>query len=111
MYLSVSDDGLHFKDLNCNQPILRSKIGDQGVCDMYLVKGHNNQGYYLIGTDLSIFHRGGWVNAQATTKGSKSLIIWKSKDLVNWSKPWLAKVIPDNVGMAWAPEAIWDEEN
>lgn len=58
-----------------------------------------------------IYHRGRWANSNATTDGSKSLIIWKSEDLVNWSVPWLTRVIPDNVGMAWAPEAIWDAKN
>lgn len=58
-----------------------------------------------------IYHRGGWTNSNATTDGSKSLIIWKSEDLVNWSVPWLTRVIPDDVGMAWAPEAIWDVKN
>lgn len=110
VYLSVSKDGLHFQDLNDEQPILKTEIGDQGVRDLYLVKRYDHSGYYLIGTDLSIYHRGGWAHAKATTDGSKSLIVWKSKDLIEWSKPWLTQVIPDNAGMAWAPEAIYDKE-
>lgn len=110
VYLAVSNDGLHFKDLNNCQPILKSNIGEKGVRDMYLVKKHNEQGYYLIATDLSIYYRGGWAHAHATDDGSKSLIIWETKDLINWSKPWLAKVVPDNVGMAWAPEAVFDKD-
>lgn len=111
VYLAVSKDGLHFKDLNNCQSILRSNIGDKGVRDMFLVKRHDGQGYYLIATDLSIYHRGGWSNAQATTTGSKSLLVWQTPDLINWSKPSLVKVVPDNVGMVWAPEAIWDQKS
>ncbi len=37
-------------------------------------------------------------------------MIWDSEDLVNWSKPRLVKVAPDDAGCAWAPEAIYDED-
>lgn len=43
-----------------------------------------------------------------TTKGSKSIVVWESTNLRNWSGPRLAKVSPDNAGMTWAPDAIWD---
>lgn len=42
------------------------------------------------------------------TKGSKSIVVWESTNLKNWSGPRLAKVSPDNAGMTWAPDAIWD---
>lgn len=109
VYLAVSKDGLHFKDLNNKQPILRSDIGEKGVRDMYLVKKHDHTGYYLIATDLSIYHRGGWSN-QPTLNGSKSLLVWETPDLINWSKANLVKIVPDNVGMVWAPEAVWDKQ-
>ena len=37
-------------------------------------------------------------------------MLWESDDLVNWGEPRLIKVAPDNAGMAWAPEIIYDDE-
>ncbi len=42
--------------------------------------------------------------------GSRSLYVWESDDLVNWSSDWLAEVVGETAGMAWAPEAIWDAD-
>ncbi|HIY19654.1 MAG TPA: family 43 glycosylhydrolase [Candidatus Blautia avistercoris] len=111
IYFAGSEDGNHWKDLNDRQPVLTSEIGDKGVRDPFLVRSAEGDKFYLIATDLSIYHRGGWGNAQATTTGSTDLVVWESTDLVNWSEPWLADVasrIP-GAGCAWAPEAFYDE--
>lgn len=46
--------------------------------------------------------------------GSKSLMIWESDDLVNWSKQRMVQIADlddtTNTGCAWAPEAIYDKE-
>ena len=42
--------------------------------------------------------------------GSKYIEIWKSDDLVNWSKQSHVKVSSDYAGNTWAPEAYYDEE-
>ncbi|MEK8227297.1 glycoside hydrolase family 43 protein [Oerskovia sp. M15] len=36
--------------------------------------------------------------------------MWDSPDLVSWSSPRYVVVAPPNAGMAWAPEAVCDEE-
>lgn len=111
IYFAASKDGSHWRDLNNRKPVLTSDIGDKGVRDPYLIRSAEGDKFYLIATDLSIKNRGGWGNAQATTKGSTKLVIWESTDLVNWSEPRLADVaskIPGG-GCAWAPEAIYDE--
>ncbi|OMF38848.1 hypothetical protein BK133_01215 [Paenibacillus sp. FSL H8-0548] len=107
VYFASSLDGLHWKDLNDGSPVLTSNIGEQGVRDMYLLRTPEGDRFYLLATDLSIYHRGGWSGTQ--TNGSKSLIIWESTDLVNWTEPRSVEVAPSNAGMAWAPEAIYDE--
>ncbi|GMK40385.1 hypothetical protein PCCS19_34410 [Paenibacillus sp. CCS19] len=61
-------------------------------------------------TDLCIHRRGGWGNAEATTTGSRSLIIWESSNLIEWSEPRIVEVAPAEAGCAWAPEAIYDDE-
>jgi hypothetical protein len=78
------------------------------VRDPYILRAHDNSGFYLIATDLSIHLNGDWKRAQ--TAASKSLVIWQSPDLVQWSQPRLVKVAPDNAGCAWAPEAVYDSE-
>ncbi len=111
IYFATSENGSQWLDMTANgSPALASTVGEEGVRDPFLLRSHNGDKFWLIATDLSIFHRGGWGNAQATTTGSKSLVIWESTDLVNWGEPRLADVasrIP-GAGMAWAPEAYYD---
>lgn len=115
IYFALSQDGLKFKDMNQGKPILVSTVGEKGVRDPYLYRSHEGDQFFLVATDLSIFHRGGWISneqgyADASTTGSSYLVLWKSLDLVNWSEPSLIKVAPENAGMAWAPEMIYHEE-
>lgn len=113
IYFSLSKDGSKWQDLTDNgSPVLTSDLGDKGVRDPYLVRSPKGDKFYLIATDLSIYHRGGWGKAQATTKGSTKLIIWESDNLVDWSEPRSVDVagkIP-GAGCAWAPEAFYDED-
>ncbi|UOQ50436.1 glycoside hydrolase family 43 protein [Gracilibacillus caseinilyticus] len=110
IYFALSKDGLHWQDLNNKQPILYSTVGERGVRDPYLIRSNDGKTFYLLATDLSIYHRGGWKNAQATITGSHSLVIWESPDLVNWSEPRMVEVAPKEAGCAWAPEAFFDEQ-
>lgn len=38
IYFSVSEDGLHWQDLNGGQPVLRSPLGELGVRDPFMVR-------------------------------------------------------------------------
>lgn len=107
VYFSVSEDGLHFRDLNGGKPVLRSNIGDKGVRDPFLVRHPHTGHYYLIATDLSIYHRQSWESAQF--EGSRDLTVWESDDLVIWQGPRAVTVGIPEAGCVWAPEAIWDE--
>lgn len=115
IYFAISKDGLNFKDMNNAKPVLTSSIGEKGVRDPYLYRSHEGDRFFLVATDLSIYNRGGWIkNGQgyydASTTGSSFLVLWESLDLVNWSEPKLVKVAPENAGMAWAPEMIYNDE-
>jgi hypothetical protein len=113
MYFSTSEDGAQWHDLRkAGDPVLSWEEGDKGVRDPYLVRSGDGKKTYLIATDLSIYHRGGWGKANATTTGSKDLVVWESDDLVNWSKPRAVDVASKikEAGMAWAPEAFWDPD-
>lgn len=115
IYFAVSDDGLNFKDMNDSKPILISNVGEKGVRDPYIYRSAEGDRFFLIATDLSIYNRGGWFKNEqgyydASTTGSPYLVLWESLDLVNWGEPKLLKVAPENAGMAWAPEMIFNDE-
>ena len=109
IYFATSSDGLHWKDLNNSQPVLRSDLGEKGVRDPSIIRSADGKKFYILATDLRIYSGKGW--DAAMHKGSTSLIIFESADLVHWSKPRIVDVagsIP-GAGCAWAPEAIYDE--
>ncbi|WP_226527173.1 glycoside hydrolase family 43 protein [Metabacillus niabensis] len=108
IYFACSTDGLNWSDLNSGKPILLSDIGEKGVRDPFILRSAEGDKFFIIATDLRIANGRGWDAAQ--TAGSKSIIVWESNDLVNWSDPWMIEVAPQNAGDAWAPEAIYDEK-
>ncbi|GLX66152.1 glycoside hydrolase family 43 protein [Paenibacillus glycanilyticus] len=107
VYFSVSRDGLHYTDLNGGQPVLVSGIGEQGVRDPFIIRCPIEQKFYIIATDLRIASGKGWDVAQH--RGSRSIIVWESSDLVNWSKERSVEIDLPEAGCVWAPESIFDE--
>ncbi len=108
IYFSVSGDGFHWKDLNNGKPILRSEIGEKGARDPFILRSHDGKKFYIIATDLRIATGKGWQSAQF--EGSRSLLVWESEDLVNWSDVSLNEVGIEDAGCVWAPEAVYDDE-
>lgn len=117
-YFSISEDGLNWQNLNENQPVLPSNIGESGLRDHYIARSPEGDKFYMIATDLSIAtnkagdnHNEGAVDWWgAGGSGSHSIVVWESDDLVNWSEPWLSEIAPENAGCTWAPEFIYDEK-
>ena len=107
IYFVVSHDGRQWNELNAAKPVLVSGLGERGVRDPYLIRGHDGKTFYLIATDLSAHDHPDW--NRNTHAGSKSLVIWDSTNLVDWSEPRLVQVAPDDAGCTWAPEAVYDE--
>ncbi len=108
VYFSVSEDGLNWQDLNGGKPVLTSPLGDCGVRDPFIVRHPETGVYYLMATDLCIYTRKDWGEAQRV--GSRDLIVWESTDLCHWSEPRAITVGVEGAGCVWAPEAIFDEE-
>jgi hypothetical protein len=111
IYFATSTDGLHWTDVNNSQPVLISNVGEMGVRDPALIRSADGTRFWIIATDLRMASGISWDTAMH--RGSTSLVIWESSDLVNWSQPRLVNVagsIP-SAGCAWAPEAIYDEAN
>ncbi len=111
IYFSVSEDGKNWTTLNNGKFVLKSNVGEQGVRDPHIIRGEDGR-FFLIATDLSIYSRqddsNRWEACQQ--RGSKSIVVWESSDLVNWSEANLVKVAADNAGCAWAPESVYDNE-
>ena len=79
IYFALSDDALMFKDMNGGRPVLTSNIGEKGVRDPYLCRSAEGDRFFIVATDLSIFHRGGWIQNEqgyydASTTGSRFLV-------------------------------------
>lgn len=111
IYFSVSQDGQTWTTLNNKQPVLVSDVGEKGVRDPYILRGEDGK-FFIIATDLSIYNRRDDPNRWGTcqTSGSKSIVVWESTDLVNWSQARIIEVAADNAGCTWAPEAVYDPE-
>ena len=107
-YFSISEDGLHWSELNGGNAVLTSTIGESGLRDHFIARAPEGDKYYMIATDLSIYRNAGnWAGAGGS--GSHGIVVWESDDLVNWSEPWIAEIAPENAGCTWAPEFIYDE--
>ncbi len=104
--LSQGNDPTRWRQLNGGRPVLTSSLGTRGVRDPFIIRSPQGDRFYQIATDLRIFGNGNWDAAQRT--GSKSIVVWESTDLVNWSAPRLQRVSPDTAGNTWAPEAVYD---
>lgn len=108
IYMAASADGRNWTALNNAEPVLVSQLGEKGVRDPYLLRSRDGSTFYLIATDLSINLNKDW--KRAVRAGSRSIVIWESRDLVKWSEPRLVAVAPEDAGCTWAPEAVYDED-
>ncbi|MFD6091826.1 family 43 glycosylhydrolase [Oerskovia sp. NPDC060338] len=104
--LSKGNDPLRYRNLNDNQPVLTSSLGETGLRDPFVIRSPEGDKFYQIATDLKIHGNGNWDASQRT--GSKSIMVWESTDLVNWTDQRLVQVSPETAGNTWAPEAYYD---
>jgi len=108
IFFAISKDGATWQPLNDGKSVLQSNLGEGGVRDPFLARNPDTGTAYLIATDLCIGRNGDWNRAQRA--GSKAIIVWESKDMVNWSEPRRVEVAVPNAGCTWAPEAVWDAD-
>jgi hypothetical protein len=106
--LSEGNDPTRWRQLNGGRPVLTSSEGTRGVRDPFIIRSPQGDKFFQIATDLRMYGNGDWDQVQRT--GSKSIVVWESTDLVNWSAPRLVRVSPDTAGNTWAPEAYYDAE-
>ena len=104
--VSRGNDPLHWDELNGGRPVLKSKYGETGVRDPFIMRSPEGDRFFLVATDLQINDGRGW--DQAMRHGSRYLEIWESTDLVTWSDQRHVLVSDATAGMTWAPEATYD---
>ena len=107
-HISNGNDALSYKPLKGGAPLLTSTVGTKAVRDMYLVSKPDQSQHYIIATDLNQTAVGGFGGKFL----SRNLVIWESEgsSLTKWSESRLVEVVPANFRMAWAPEALWLED-
>lgn len=107
IWFSLSRDGLHWTDLGTEAPIIKSESGTKGIRDPFIVYDERVEKYFIIATDL-LTTSGSWDDF--ANRGSRSLLVWESEDLINWSEERLIEVGIQNAGCVWAPEAVFCKE-
>lgn len=104
--LSNDNDPLNWRELNNGKPVLTSTLGEKGVRDPFIIRSPEGDKFYMIATDLKINGNGNW--GRAHTWGSRSIMVWESNDLVNWTDQRMVEVAPEEAGNTWAPEIMYD---
>jgi hypothetical protein len=104
--LSEGNDPLHFDDLNGGNPVLYAALGEGGVRDPHVVRSPDGERFYMVATDLCLYESLDWDLHQR--RGSRSIMVWESTDLVDWGEGRLVEVAPPEAGNTWAPESVWD---
>lgn len=93
--------------MNGGKPVLLSTMGEKGVRDPFMIRSPEGDRFYMIATDLKI--NGDWNWDRAQRQGSRSIVVWESSDLLEWSDPRMVEISPEEAGNTWAPEVFYDE--
>lgn len=107
--VSRGSEPIAFEPVAGGRPLLESGIGEGGVRDPFLLRDTARGVFVLLGTDLRVWPTQDW--DRAVRRGSRSILVWESTDLVTWSDPWLLEVAPPEAGNAWAPKAFWSTQD
>lgn len=113
VYFGISKDGFKWETVNDGNPVLWSYTGDRGVRDFTIIRTLDGE-FVILATDLSLaygmpyFYKQSWENI--ALHGSKCLVMWKSRDLIHWSRQKMVKLGDENFGCLWAPDIIYDRQ-
>lgn len=114
VYFGVSRDGFTWELVNDGQPVLWSYYGDKGVRDHTITRMPNGE-FVILATDLSLSYgmlnqyHGSW--DEISRNGSKSLSMWRSRDLLHWDSQEMLPLGNEDFGCLWAPDIIYDQEH
>lgn len=104
---ALSRDGLTFKALNDNAPVIDSKLISEtgGVRDPHIIRSQDGKEFYMVVTDMTCYK--GW-------DSNRGLTLLKSPDLVNWT-PSVINIQKrykghEDLKRVWAPQTIYDKD-
>ena len=109
VHFALSRDGLRWETVNGGRPVLWSDVGEQGVRDFAAARLADGR-FVIVATDLSLSrcfaekYHGSW--EEVSRQGRRDLVIWESRDLVNWSRPRLVAFEGMDFGCMWAPDIL-----
>jgi hypothetical protein len=102
---AISTDGLNYKALNNNQPVISSAAISLtgGVRDPHILRGEDGN-FYMVVTDM--VSANGW-------SSNRGMVLLKSANLVDWTSatvhiPTAFAAEFGNVDRVWAPQTIYD---
>ncbi|MDA3854222.1 MAG: family 43 glycosylhydrolase [Bacteroidales bacterium] len=106
---AVSDDAVHWKALNNNEPILSSSeiSNTGGVRDPHILRGAKGDGFYMVATDMYTRKNGWDHNPGLVLLHSSNLLDWQSS-AINLEKRYPEKF--KNVKWVWAPQSFYDQK-
>ncbi|WP_319592433.1 family 43 glycosylhydrolase [uncultured Draconibacterium sp.] len=99
MHLAVSKDGLNWKPLNNNKPVLKSEVGDSLLRDPSVIQDANGV-FHLVYTTS-------WTDLGFGYTQSIDLKNWKDQKFI----PIDTGILSEGVRNAWAPELFYDFKN
>lgn len=112
IYFSVSKDGYKWEAVNDGKPVITCDKGEMGCRDIEPVRLKDGS-FVIIATDLCIVrhmdenHNVNW--KYINSHGSQHLSLWRSDDLISFSKQELIDFSGNDFGCLWAPEVFYDE--
>lgn len=123
LHFALSRDGYTFTHINRGKPIMsgRDLAEQKGIRDPYIARAPDGA-FLLAMTDLHIFARREGLREtewerpgeQYSWGNNRALVLMKSYDLINWTHtiyhPGEAFEKFRDIGCAWAPQMIWDEQ-
>ena len=105
---ALSDDGVNWRALNENRPIIASDTISEsgGIRDPHILRGEDGR-FYIVATDMNTA-KNGW-------NENPGIVLLSSDDLLHWkhAKINLSKDYPKHFGDAywvWAPQTIYDRK-
>lgn len=100
LHYAWSRDGLKWTTLNGGQPVLNPTVGNKALRDIFIARGQDGM-FHLLAPDLL-----------EMLQGTRSIIHYRSKDLITWEQPQLVEVMSGNPAFRclWGPEFLYDPQ-
>ncbi len=123
IYMALSAHGYSFTDINHGKSVISGEriALQKGVRDPHIMRGPDNR-FYMTATDLHIYaKRFGYRDTEWERPRSeygwgnnRALVLMVSSDLIHWTHAHVRidLAFPEfaDMGSAWAPQTIWDEQ-